>query len=324
MIHAGLYYGTSSLKAELCLRGKSLLYSLCTSQQVPHARIGKLIVAQDSSQYAALESLHATAQSLSIPTTFLSSSQVSSREPHVRAAAGALHSPTTGIVDSHALMAHLHASFESSGGDTALSSTVEYCAPSPSGGWDLTLLGPDGERSSFSAEVLVNAAGLAAVDLSNSILPQSRRITPHFAKGSYYSYAGRAPASTLIYPAPKEGLGGLGTHLTLDLQGRARFGPDVQWVDTPDDLVPTDDAERRKAAVKEIREYFPEVEEGRLEIDYCGIRPKLVGKDGGGGKDFYIKKEEGLEGFINLLGIESPGLTSSLGIAEYVHDMLYR
>ena len=277
VIHAGLYYGTDTLKARLCVQGKEMLYSLCTKHDIPHANVGKLIVAQDDSQRSALDDLHANAKALSIPTEFLSPDQVSSREALVRAAAGALSSPSTGILDSHSYMAFLHGSFTDSGGDTALSSSVSSITALDSG-WDISVLDPSGSTSTISAETVINSAGLAAVPLANSVLPESKHLTAYFAKGTYYSLGQRLKIGTLIYPAPIPGHGGLGTHLTLDLRGRIRFGPDVQWVQDAEDLIPTEDAERRAAAVREIKSYLPSVDEGALEVDYCGIRPKIVGE----------------------------------------------
>ncbi|GAM84673.1 hypothetical protein ANO11243_026720 [Dothideomycetidae sp. 11243] len=323
VIHAGLYYGPSSLKAQLCVKGKALLYSLCEANSIPHKRIGKLIVAQNAAQREALEGLHRTAQTLSIPTEFLTAEEVRRREPAVRAEAGALWSPSTGIVDSHALMSHLHEAFTTAGGDTALHSSLDSASHNGSE-WTLSIKSAD-ELATVTSETLINAAGLAAIPLSNSLLPKERHITPHYAKGTYWTYPRREPrVSTLIYPAPVPGHGGLGTHLTLDLQGQVRFGPDVQWTSDPADLTPRDDdPAHRAAALDEVRAYLPSVEAEALQVDYCGIRPKLAGPKEGGG-DFYIRREEGLPGFVNLLGIESPGLTSSLAIAEYVHDLLYR
>lgn len=177
-------------------------------------------------------------------------------------------------------------------------------------------------------ETVINSAGLAAIDLSNMLLPPERHRKPYYAKGTYFSYASSYPKpKTLLYPAPKPGLGGLGTHLTLDMGGRVRFGPDVEWVDDPINLTPN--PARLSAAIEVIKEYLPSVDPSAIDLDYCGIRPKLgktsgtFGKDGKGFADFYIKEEEGFKGFVNLLGIESPGLTSALAIAEHVEDILY-
>lgn len=325
IVHAGLYYAPSTLKAELCVAGARALYSLCERQSIPYAKPGKLIVAQNESQRKALDPLHETAKMLSVPTEFLSSSQVSAIDPEVRAAEGALLSPETGIFDSHAFMNYLLSSFSDTGGDLALASTISSVTHSPARGWTITVHNATtGSTETITAETVINSAGLSAFAIANLVLPADRQFTPRYAKGSYWSYASRAPRTKhLIYPAPQHGLGGLGTHLTLDLRGRIRFGPDVEWTDDPSDYTPNDDPARREAAVKEIKAYLPAIDESKLQIDYCGIRPKLVGK-GEGNQDFYIVKEDGLEGFVNLLGIESPGLTASLAIGDKVHDLLYR
>ncbi|TKX21165.1 FAD dependent oxidoreductase-like protein 3 [Elsinoe australis] len=325
VIHAGLYYGTSTLKSRLCTRGKSLLYALCEKHSIPHRQLGKWIVAQDSAQFSSLEQIHANATALSIPTRFLTTSDLAT-EPSVRAQAGALLSPTTGILDSHTYMAYLHASFTESGGDTAFcADVVGIEAPTASSGEWMIHARSGQETYTVSAETVVNSAGLQAVQIANMVLPESRHLKAFYAKGTYYSYAAKEPRpKVLVYPVVREGHGGLGTHLTLDLQGRVRFGPDVQWVEEPD-YTPNEDGERFEEALREIREYLPSVEGGKMEVDYCGVRPKLKGKEGGGGTDFHVVREEGFGGtLVNLCGIESPGLTSSLAIGEMVEELLYK
>jgi len=248
-----------------------------------------------------------------------------SLEPHVRAEAGALESPTTGILDSHSYMQFLHGSFASLGGDTALNSTVTAITPLPSSaGYELTVAdGATMEEMTISCETLINSAGLGACQISNLLLPEDRHVTPYYAKGNYYSYSASSPRTTrLIYPAPEPGLGGLGTHLTMDLGGAIRFGPDVEWVDDPSNLAVSTD--HRTEAIREIKKYLPEINEDRVVPDYAGIRPKLSPKGTRGVVDFVIRKEEGFDGYVNLLGIESPGLTASLAIAEKVEGFIYR
>ncbi|CAG9937129.1 unnamed protein product, partial [Clonostachys rosea f. rosea IK726] len=184
-----------------------------------------------------------------------------------------------------------------------------------------------GELSSITSETIVNSAGLGAVEIHNMIVEEKDRMELFFAKGNYFSYtASRPRISRLIYPAPEPGAGGLGTHLTMDLGGRLKFGPDVEWVDSPDDLTVSGD--RLQTAIAEIKRYLPGIDETCLEPDYAGIRPKL-GKGGsvalgkGSISDFIVRKEDGYSGWVNLLGIESPGLTSSLAIAEMVEELLY-
>lgn len=352
MIHAGIYYGHETLKTKLCVEGKKQLYDLCEKYRIPYMNCGKWVVAQTAEQLDALQGIHDFAKSIDVPIRFISKDEAQRREPDVRAEAGALESPSTGIVDSHSYMQFLHGDFEEVGGTTALASPVSKIqAPAPSNGneWKIWTAPPnashptpssptpqtadqyEGSSDDFAitASTLINSAGLAAIGISNQILPPEKHKTPFFAKGTYFSYSKSHPKpSTLIYPAPVPGHGGLGTHLTLDMGGRVRFGPDVEWVDSPNDLAPNPDSHRFAAALEDIKAYLPGLDTEAVSLDYCGIRPKL-GRGGaqntgkGGFIDFYIEKEEGFGGsFVNLLGIESPGLTSSLAIADYVHDLL--
>lgn len=270
---------------------------------------------------------------IEVPIHFISKEEGKRREPDVRAEAGILESPTTGIVDSHSYLQYLHGDFEDRGGITALHNPVTKIEPRRNGadGWQIwTRSFPpsqddDGEAC-ITTETIVNAAGLFAVSISNMIMPPERQRQSFYAKGNYFSYSSSYPKpQTLIYPAPIPGHGGLGTHLTLDLGGRVRFGPDVEWVDDPNNYTVSD--ARLPEALKEIQTYLPSIDRDAVSLDYAGIRPKLEKKgaaaSGKGFQDFYIKKEEGFEGFVNLLGIESPGLTSSLAIAEEVERLLY-
>lgn len=331
VIHAGIYYGASSLKTALCLRGKDLLYALCAEHGIPHRRTGKWIVAQNDLQLAALRQMHEfCTREIGVPLRWVGREEAARREPAVRAERGVLESPTTGILDSHALMMCLLGRFEEAGGTVALGSAVEGVRPlggDGSGGWELTVRdSATGEVSTVTAETLVNSAGLGAVAVHNMIVPAERRKEMFYAKGNYFSYGASSPkVNTLIYPAPEPGHAGLGTHLTLDLGGRIKFGPDVEWVDSPDDLAVNES--RLGRTVKEVKKYLPGLDETQLQPDYAGIRPKL-GKQGAvahgkGFVDFVIQKEEGYKGWINLLNIESPGLTSCLAIAEKVKMLLY-
>jgi 2-hydroxyglutarate dehydrogenase len=274
---------------------------------------------------------------LGVPMRWVSQEEARRLEPGVRAETGALESPTTGILDSHAFMLALTGMFEDAGGILALSSAVTAIKPvgstggsgrpEGSGGWEIQVRDDsNGEESTITTEVLVNSAGLGAVAIHNMIVPSSKQLEMFYAKGNYFSYNASSPkVGRLIYPAPEPGLAGLGTHLTLDMAGRIRFGPDVEWVDSPDDL--SVNPARLPEAITAIRQYLPDVEVDSLVPDYSGIRPKLgkVGRatPGKGFQDFIVRKEEGYEGWVNLLGIESPGLTSSLAIAERVEKLLY-
>lgn len=265
-----------------------------------------------------------------MPVRWVGAEEAARREPAVRAEKGVLESPTTGIVDSHALMMCLLGQFEEAGGTLALGSKVEGVTPlggDGSEGWELRVRDREsGEVSTVTAETLVNSAGLGAVDVHNMIVPGERRKEMFYAKGNYFSYPASSPkVGTLIYPAPEPGAAGLGTHLTLDMAGRIKFGPDVEWVDSPDDLAVNES--RLPQTIQEVKKYLPGLDARQLQPDYAGMRPKL-GKQGAvalgkGFVDFVIQKEEGYQGWINLLNIESPGLTSSLAIAEKVRKLLY-
>lgn len=336
MIHAGIYYDKESLKTKLCIRGRQMLYQLCEQQGIPYKNCGKWIVAQDKQQLDALHKINAHCKTIGVPIKFISKEEGKRREPDVRAEAGILESPTTGIVDSHSYMQYLHGDFEDRGGIIALCSPTTKIAPlrDGAGGWEIwtsSIQPPDYaehvEESCITAETIINSAGLFAIPVSNMILPAERHRTPYYAKGNYFSYSSSYPKpKTLIYPAPRPGFGGLGTHLTLDMGGRVRFGPDVEWIEDPNDYHVNDS--RLSEALKEIETYLPGIDRDAVNPDYAGIRPKL-GKLGAvasekGSQDFYIARENGFEGFVNLLGIESPGLTSSLAIAEEVEKLLYK
>jgi len=292
---------------------------------------GKWIVAQDADQLARLDGVFNHAASHDIPINRLTTEQAAEREPHVRAAGGALESPRTGIIDSHALMQSLLGAFEEAGGDVALGAAVTKIEPLAGGrgGYKVVAAaaaapaeGVVDSAAEITADVVINAAGLGAVAISNMVLPPARHMKAYFCKGSYFSYSLSQPrVNTLIYPAPVKGHGGLGTHLTLDMAGRMRFGPDVEWVEDPGDLAANEG--RIADAILAIKTYLPGIDETGLAPDYCGIRPKIK-PQGEGGADFAIRQEDGFPGFVNLVGIESPGLTSSLAIAEYVNSILYR
>ncbi|WP_298214676.1 NAD(P)/FAD-dependent oxidoreductase [Acidovorax sp.] len=312
VIHAGLYYPTGSLKARLCVRGKELLYVYCAERGVPHRRCGKLLVATSAAQWASLESIQARAAANGVlDLQRLSREEALVLEPALECV-GALHSPSTGIVDSHALMLALQGDLEHAGGLVALNSPLALaeCAQ------DAIYLGAaDGTR--LQARTVVNAAGLQAPALAAHFagLSPAHVPTAHFAKGNYFTLAGKAPFSRLIYPVPEAA--GLGVHLTLDLGGQAKFGPDVQWVASADDLLV--DPARGEAFYAEVRKYWPALQDGALAPGYAGIRPKIHGADAPAA-DFVIQGPEvhGVPGLVNLFGIESPGLTGALAIAEHV------
>ena len=324
MIHAGLYYGHGTLKTDLCLKGKHMMYELCGKHRIPHRNTKKWICAQDDQQMGELEKVHKFAESINVPTRFLPKEETKNREPEVRAEAGVLESESTGIVDSHAYMAYLEGDFQERGGETAFNTAVVRIEPIDGGKRGYRIYS-EGSEEPIEVETLINSAGLFAMAINNMILPLDRHRKPFYAKGSYFSYSSNHPKpKTLLYPAPVPGHGGLGTHLTLDMAGRVRFGPDVEWVDDPTDLSVNDS--RLREAISMIQDYLPGIDRDAINLDYCGIRPKLGKTSGTAGPnfaDFYIKAEKGFPGFINLLGIESPGLTSSLAIGSMVDDMVY-
>lgn len=309
-----------------------MMYELCEKHKIPYRNSGKWILAQNEEQHEQLVRTHEFTKTIGVPTHFIPLAEAHRREPDVRVIEACLESPTTGIVDSHAYISYLESDFQDRGGDIVTHTRVDSIEPinSGAGGYKVhTKTGSSEAVDTVVAETLINSAGLFAVPLSNSILPLSRHIKPYYAKGTYYSYSARSPRpQTLIYPAPTTGAAGLGTHLTMDMTGAIRFGPDVEWIDDPTDYSVNEG--RLPAALNEIEAYMPDIKREKVALDYSGIRPKL-GKGGAvargkgnGFSDFWIKKEEGFKGFINLLGIESPGLTSSLAIADMVEELLYK
>ncbi|KAG5925501.1 hypothetical protein E4U42_004220 [Claviceps africana] len=339
VIHAGIYYGRGTLKTTLCIRGRHLLYRFCRAHGVGHRRTGKWIVAQTDEQLAELRTLYGHCREIGVPVRWLSAEEVERTGEGVRARRGALESPCTGIVDAHGVMTALEGLVEDQGGVVARNSRVVGVRPTAAGqgpqrrgrGWQVDVRdegrgGSGGSVSTVTSEIIVNAAGLGAVDVHNMIVPPGERKTLYYAKGNYFSYSSSRPApSRLVYPAPNPGAGGLGTHLTLDLGGRVRFGPDTEWVDDAADLSVS--SARLGRAVDEIKTYLPGVDETCLQPDYAGIRPKLTyrgaGQMGNNFNDFIVRLEDGYQGWVNCLGIESPGLTSSLAIGERVRHLLY-
>jgi L-2-hydroxyglutarate oxidase LhgO len=322
VIHAGLYYAPGSLKARLCVRGKELLCALCVSHGVEHRNCGKLTVANSDAEQLALRSLEQRAAANGVPVQFLEAAQAKALEPALRCTA-ALLSPSTGVVDSHGFMLALQGDLERAGGMVALGSgvaSVVLCAHGP----HVVRLADGGE---LEASVIVNSAALHACSLARRFEGLQPQFVPRefFAKGNYYALAGRAPFSHLIYPAPADAW--LGVHLTLDLGGQAKFGPDIEWLDvhTPEQIDYAVDPRRSEGFYAEVRRYWPALPDGALSPSYSGVRPKIHGP-GELAPDFRIDGPalHGVPGLVNLFGIESPGLTSSLAIAEVVTAMLAR
>jgi L-2-hydroxyglutarate oxidase LhgO len=322
VIHAGIYYAPGSRKASLCVRGRDLLYAYCEAQQVTFQRCGKLIVAVSDADRAQLDTIAARAAASGVHSLVrLTRDEARAMEPEVECVA-ALWSPDTGIVDSHGLMeAYLHDA-EAAGGMLALQ-TAFATATRTGDAWQVTTTGHD--AITIEARWIVNCAGLDAQAVARGIsgFPDAHIPTQHVAKGHYFSLAGASPFSRLVYPTPTDG--GLGIHLTLDLGGQARFGPDVEWLADP--TAPRDyavDVTRADAFAESIRRYWPGLPDGALQPGYTGIRAKLSGP-GQPAADFRIDGPDAhsVPGIVQCFGIESPGLTASLAIAEQVVAMVH-
>ncbi|NIA27701.1 MAG: FAD-dependent oxidoreductase [Desulfobulbaceae bacterium] len=320
VIHAGFHYPENSLKAMLCVQGKEMLYAYCEEHQVGSKRLGKLIVAPAGGDLDRLVEIEAQAERNGVTDlAFLSADEVRELEPEV-VCAGGLLSPSTGIIDSHGLMMALQTDVEAAGSAVVLRSEVTNLQVEGDG------LGIESGGEKFVCNTLINSAGLwaqvlvADLELESRLksLPQVSVQPVHFAKGHYFAYQGKSPFRHLVYPLPSGG--GLGIHATNDLSGTVRFGPDVMWVDSIDYEF---DQSRKPAFVAAIESYFPPLDEDKLTPAYTGIRPKLNGPDGSDA-DFEIQgeAEHGVPGLINLFGIDSPGLTASLAIGEYVRKMV--
>jgi len=318
VIHAGIYYPTDSLKARLCVRGKELLYRYCDDKGIPYRRCGKLILALSADQEFRLAALLDQARANGVDDLeSLSKKDVARLEPALVCTAGLL-SPTTGILDSHSFMLALQGDLEAAGGSIAVLS--EFVDGSIEDDGIRLTVRSDGEELRIHAQVVVNAAGLRATQVATAFAGLDPRHVPRtrYAKGTYFVLQQKSPFEHLVYPLPEGG--GLGVHVTLDLAGQTRFGPDVEWV-SEIDYRP--DPQRAEAFYEAIRGYWPAVPAGSLAPGYVGIRPKLVGPGEPAG-DFVIQGpgQHGAGGLVNLFGIESPGLTAALAIGEDVAGML--
>lgn len=320
VIHAGIYYPAGSLKAELCVRGKHLLYEYCEQRSIRYRRIGKLIVATDKEEESTLNDILDRAEKNGVDDLlFVSSAELSSDEPAVNATL-ALKSPSTGIINSHDLMTSYLGDFEAAGGSFAANTRMLSASRTD----EAFIVNCDvgGEAYEFSSELLVNSAGLGAQQVAARIdgLAEAQIPRLYLCKGSYFLLQGKCPFNHLIYPVPESKGAGLGIHATIDVGGQVKFGPDVEYIDDEDYTVSD---ERLAMAYPAIRRYFPSLEEGQLSKGYAGIRPKLQGPEDAP-QDFIIQdeKDHKISGLIQLFGIESPGLTSSLAIAETVCNRL--
>lgn len=308
VIHAGIYYPRGSLKAKMCVQGKHLLYQYCRERSISHSRIGKVIVATSEAQEPLLKQYQKQAiDNGAGELQWLSRQEVRVLEPHVECRSG-IFSPTTGIIDSHQYMTSLLGDVEANGGMVAFNSTVESVTHNEG-------LFIESSGLTLNPRTLVNAAGLWAPTFSRQLGGQFQ---DYFAKGHYYTLSGSSPFNHLVYPVAESG--GLGVHVTLDIGGQARFGPDVQWVNGVD----YNFCESNKQAfIDSVRRYYPDLDETHLVPGYTGIRPKLAPKGSAPG-DFVINgpRESRIPNYVELLGIESPGLTASLAIADHVLQLV--
>jgi L-2-hydroxyglutarate oxidase LhgO len=320
VIHAGIYYPAGSLKAQLCVQGRAMLYEYCAERGIGFSRCGKLIVATNEVQVAQLQGIIAKAAANGVhDLVLLTREQARALEPQLECVA-AVHSPSTGIIDSHALMLSLQGDFENAGGLVVLNSAVASVFIDSSA---IKIVTTDvhGVEAEIWTKNLVNAAGLSAPALARKMQGLDAKHVPqaYYAKGNYFTLSGKSPFNRLIYPVPEAA--GLGVHLTLDLGGQAKFGPDVQWVESADDLVVN--PARGDAFYAEVRKYWPHLKDGALIAGYAGMRPKINAPTEAAA-DFMIQgpKDHGIDGLVNLFGIESPGLTSSMAIGAKVAAML--
>ena len=314
VIHAGIYYPKGSLKARSCVAGKKLLYEYCVAHGVPHRRSGKLIVATSQEQVGELENIQKKAHANGVTdVVWMTREQVRALEPEISCVAG-LYSPSTGIIDSHALMLAYLGDAEERGAMLALKTHLLGAQVSADGFVVHT------DQMDVACNVLVNSGGLRAPSIAKLVegYPAEKAPREFYAKGNYYSLARRSPFSRLVYPVPEPG--GLGVHVTLDLAGQARFGPDVEWVERIDYTVDPKRSERFYAA---IRKYWPGLPDGALSPGYAGIRPKTAGPKEPA-PDFEVQgpSVHGVPGLVHLFGIESPGLTASLALAGIVLEEL--
>jgi L-2-hydroxyglutarate oxidase LhgO len=326
VIHAGIYYPKDSLKAKLCVAGNRLLYEYCRSHQVATQPYGKLIVATDENQIDALQAILYKAQNNGVPEIkLISGDRAKQLEPKLSCSAAIL-SASTGIVDSHAFMLSLLGGFEDAGGMIAYQSPLISAKPIGSGaqgGFKLEIGGPDGMK--LHTKLLMNCAGMSAPAVAQQIegLDPEQIPKAYFAKGNYFSLSGKSPFTHLIYPIPEPG--GLGVHLTLDMGGQAKFGPDVEWleIDAEEQIDYTVNPKRGDGFYEAVRRYWPDLKDNSLQPDYSGVRAKIVPPNSPAGDFcFNTPQDHGLQGLYNLYGFESPGLTSSIAIAQYLEEKI--
>ena len=317
VIHAGIYYPKDSLKSKTCLEGKALLYEFCARNNIPHKRLGKLIIATNKNEVKDLEKLFLRGRENGVDDlTLISKAQIKKMEPGINAES-AIYSPSTGIFDTHSFMKCLASSFEKNGGQIAYNTEVTGIAKTNSG-YEVTVTDSRKDSFTLNSNVVINSAGLNSDKVAAFVGLKKAEYKLKYCKGDYFrlSRSKEADIKHLIYPVPKEDRGGLGIHLTLDLSGSIRLGPDDEYVEKIDYKI---DPSKARLFYESVKTFLPFVELSRICPDTSGVRPKLQG-EGEGFRDFIIRHEDasGFPGFINLIGIESPGLTASLSIAKMV------
>ena len=317
VIHAGIYYPANSLKARFCVEGKQMLYAYCREREIPHQQIGKVIVATDESERDAVAGYIDKAAANGVDDLrMLSTQELSEMEPALNCIAG-VFSPSTGIIDSHALMLSLQGDAENAGAMTVFKSPIESGRVT-SDGIELEVGGA--EPMSITCNTVVNCAGLRAPDVARLLKGLSDDSIPpaYYAKAHYYTLSGKSPFNHLVYPVAHTAF--LGVHVTIDMGGQARFGPDLDWIDSIDY---TFDLAREPMFYEAIRRYWPDLQDGQLQPGYTGIRPKISGPKEAAA-DFRIDgpADHGVPGLVNLFGIESPGLTSCIAIGRHVGGLL--
>ncbi|SCV04233.1 LANO_0G08966g1_1 [Lachancea nothofagi CBS 11611] len=329
VIHAGLYYPLDSLKTKLCLEGNSIIYNdlIPSRSGVEWSKCGKWIVAQTDAEAEYTESLFEKAsKDLGLPVELIPAHKTKEIERYIEVGKVALSSPTSGIISSHSLMQYLATNIDNNGVEVAIGTELIDMEFGRGLGYNLlckSTVNNSDETVEICVDNVVNASGLHAHEVANMLLPEDRQVNQYFGKGNYYSLAGSSfpPVGRLIYPVPPQNAQSLGTHLTIDLNGQIRFGPDLEYVTSPADY--DVNCSNIESAFLAISTYFPHIKLEDLQPAYSGIRPKLGNSDDKQFKDFYIREEDGFPGFVNLLGIESPGLTSSLAIGKYVRNLYH-
>lgn len=329
VIHAGIYYPPDSLKSKLCIQGKNIIYNELDPVKtgVNWINCGKWIVAQTDYEDSVLENIYQKCKNqLGVNVEMMTPLEAKKKERFIQVQRSVLNSPTTGIIDSHSLMEYLLAIIEANDGEVIYGSEVVNLQHQSGSGYIVTVkdhFNDDQEPIDVYTENVVNAAGLYADKLSNMLLPPERHLKQYYAKGNYFKLAsgGFPGVRRLIYPVPPKNGKSLGTHLTIDMDYQIKFGPDLEYVESPTDYAPN--GASIPMAYEAISRYYPYIEQDDLEVVGSGIRPKLAGPGAKEFKDFYIKHEKDFPGFVNLLGIESPGLTSSVAIGRYVKDIYH-